>query len=317
MSNVVELICPTCKSILHSSDTELRCIICNKYYPIIDGIPSFTDRDRFYEGRFLHTRRLRKDAFSKLISRFRIVFPDIGYYRQRFLKKCFDNKRGIVLDLGCGGGNELLTTIGPVVGIDLSLLSLQGARNIYNQVVHANATELPFNDETFDYIISLDLLGHIPIQYKNAFISEVYRVLKRGGETVHYIETDSRHPLFQFAKKTPELFQKYFIESVGGHYGLEYPSDVIARFRNSGFKSIYEQGAWGFFWPLEAYVNFFDNEYRKQSEIIDMMVMISKAFRNNRALKIVADCAMGICSKLISPFMNLDYRQGILCCYRK
>jgi len=317
VENVVELVCPTCKSILYCSDIELYCSVCNRHCPIIDGIPSFTDVDRFYEGRFVHTRRIRRDLFSKLISRVKEVFFDISYYRPRFLKKCFDNKHGIVLDLGCGGGNEFLTTIGSVVGIDLSLSSLQGARNIYNQVIHANATELPFDDETFDYIVSLDLLGHIPTQYKGAIISELYRVLKIGGETVHYIETDSCHPLFRFAKKTPELFQKYFIENVGGHYGLEYPSEVTVRFRNSGFKPIYEQTAWSFFWPLEAYINFFDNEYRKQLEVIDTVVTISKIFRANKALKVIANCAMGICSEFISPFMKLDYKQGVLCCYSK
>lgn len=311
------MVCPTCKSILFRSDKNLYCADCNSYYPIIGGIPSFTDTNRFYEGKFLHTHQLRKDLFSKIISRLKEIFFDISYYRPRFLKKCFANKHGIVLDLGCGGGNEFLTTIGPVVGVDLSLSSLQSARNIYAQVAHANVLELPFGDETFDYIISLDLLGHIPSKFKNSFILELYRVLKKGGETAHYIETDSYHPLFQFAKKTPELFQKYFIEDIGGHYGLEYPSEVTVRFRDLGFKKIYEQTAWGFFWPIDAYINFFDNEYRKQSKIIDKIVMISKMFRTNKVLKVLADCIMGICSKPVSYFMEFDYKQGVLCCYRK
>lgn len=53
---------------------------------------------------------------------------------------------------------------------------------------------------------------------------------------IHIIETDANNWHFRFAHRYPDLFQKYFVESIGGHFRLELPSKAIARIENNGFK---------------------------------------------------------------------------------
>jgi len=59
------------------------------------------------------------------------------------------------------------------------------------QFVRGNAESLPFLDESFDLIISFDVLEHIGDDKKA--IKEMYRVLKRGGRV--FLETPNRERL--------------------------------------------------------------------------------------------------------------------------
>src|SRR5207302_11474960 len=111
--------------------------------------------------------------------------------------------RGAVLDLGCGGGWRLFTRVGPVAGVDLSQASLERALTLYQAAARANLTALPFPDAGFDVVVSSDVLGHIALGEKDAVLAEIYRVLRPGGLTLHYIEAESRDPLMAFARRDP------------------------------------------------------------------------------------------------------------------
>lgn len=50
-------------------------------------------------------------------------------------------------------------------------------------------------------------------------ISEIYRVTKKNGVSMHSIECDSNSLFYKWAKKFPDLFKKYFVEMYG-HFGL-------------------------------------------------------------------------------------------------
>jgi ubiquinone/menaquinone biosynthesis C-methylase UbiE len=98
---------------------------------------------------------------------------------------------GAVLDLGCGTG-DLLCTLGIVlgeeaccVGVDLSreMLAVAQAKiadcpRAY--VIQTDVTQpLPFADETFDLVASLNLLQEVSAP--SLVFEEVYRTLKPGG----------------------------------------------------------------------------------------------------------------------------------------
>ena len=73
-------------------------------------------------------------------------------------------------------------------------------------------------------------------KYKDAIIKEIWRVLKPNGRTLHIVETDSDNIWFKLAHKCPELFQKYFVEKIGGHVGLEMPEACLSRWQRNGFE---------------------------------------------------------------------------------
>ena len=98
---------------------------------------------------------------------------------------------GAVLDLGCGAGN-LLCTLGILlgeeascVGIDLSheMLAVAQAKIAdcpHTYVIQTDVTQpLPFADETFDLVASLNLLQEVSAP--TLVLEEVYRILKPGG----------------------------------------------------------------------------------------------------------------------------------------
>jgi len=103
-------------------------------------------------------------------------------------------KREILLDIGCGYGNvtNVLTFKGElVIGIDLQTIFFRPYISKKLDFCRSEALHTPFRDETFDCIVSLDVLEHINNDV--AFVQEAYRVLKREG--VLLIETPNRERL--------------------------------------------------------------------------------------------------------------------------
>lgn len=93
---------------------------------------------------------------------------------------------GSALDLGCGPGN-LLPVIArranETVGLDVSRRSLRNAaqavRGLPVTLVQASALELPFADESFDWVLATGSLHHTPDA--RAGFREACRVLHSGG----------------------------------------------------------------------------------------------------------------------------------------
>ncbi len=87
-----------------------------------------------------------------------------------------------VLEVGCGTG-LILKEISPVarqaVGIDISPGMLDQARERGLEVHEASATDLPFEDGSFDAVYSFKVLAHVE-EIERA-MCEVARVLRPGG----------------------------------------------------------------------------------------------------------------------------------------
>lgn len=97
-----------------------------------------------------------------------------------------------ILDIGCGRGKQdiILTnhTSGNIVGIDIdpanisTCIELAKKHKMQDQLsfITGDACELPFDDNSFDVVLSLESAFHYPSREK--FIREVKRVLKPGGK---------------------------------------------------------------------------------------------------------------------------------------
>jgi SAM-dependent methyltransferase len=91
-----------------------------------------------------------------------------------------------ILDAGCGAGKllEELTGIyrGRAVGMDFSSLSLKLCKErSIKKLVNSSVLELPFKSESFDAVISLDVLYHKGVTDDVAALKEFKRVLKDDG----------------------------------------------------------------------------------------------------------------------------------------
>ncbi|MEP6742265.1 MAG: methyltransferase domain-containing protein [bacterium] len=183
------------------------------------------DVAEFYRTKFVSDEVLDARYFRAL-DRF-----DIRFARTMWI---YDNVRtgSTVLDLGCGAGMlALLKRKGvTLTGVDLSSeCALAAQRNGYDETFTAKLSSLPFSAASFDYVVSLDVLGHVADEEKDAVIAEVKRVLRVDGVTLHGIECTDRSAQKGYDEMSAEELRR-FIE-VDGHVGLEEEQEHAARFR--------------------------------------------------------------------------------------
>ena len=118
------------------------------------------------------------------------VYDDVrkeeGEIIKVFLDEINPSDKTSILDIGCGTGNytdliERLTRA-KVHGIDKSEGMIEKARNKNNKVILkvASVDDIPFEDNTFDFVYMIDVIHHIPKMCK--LFSEIHRILKIDGK---------------------------------------------------------------------------------------------------------------------------------------
>ena len=182
------------------------------------------DVAEFYHTKFVSDEVLDARYFKPL-DRF-----DVRFARTMWV---YDNVRAgsYVLDLGCGAGMlALLKRKGILLaGFDLSPECALAARhNGYDEATTGTLTHLPFADASFDYVVSLDVLGHVGFEEKDAVLGEIKRVLRNDGVTMHGIECTDRNAQKSYEEMNANELRS-FIE-VDGHVGLEEEQEHAARF---------------------------------------------------------------------------------------
>ena len=89
-----------------------------------------------------------------------------------------------VLEIGCGIGlltQRLRPLLADVWGIDPSISSLGYAAAPGDHLIAADGLSTPFADESFDLVIAVCVLHHVPVDRRAAFLAEAARITRRGG----------------------------------------------------------------------------------------------------------------------------------------
>ncbi|NOZ63968.1 MAG: methyltransferase domain-containing protein [Caldiserica bacterium] len=195
------LISPCCKGKLKEEEGSLVCENCGNSFHIENDIPIF------HKEIADPWKRHQKEAYDQFMREFslnpslpQIVATDnwglkiAGNLKVIALRNLLDalvEKKGTVLDVGCGRG-EILNKICAHydlkgVGLDISIEAIKIAR-FYNPLVNqywvGDAESLPFRDNSFDLVISLDTLEHLSSPL--TALEEMVRVLKPGGKLLVY-----------------------------------------------------------------------------------------------------------------------------------
>lgn len=83
-----------------------------------------------------------------------------------------------VLDVGAGNARRLAALPGQSVALDIAHTPVVETQ----EAVRGDGRQLPFTDDAFDYVVSNQVLEHVP--QKEAFVGELSRVLDPSGELV-------------------------------------------------------------------------------------------------------------------------------------
>lgn len=141
-----------------------------------------------------------------------------------------------VLDVGCGKGFLLydFTQVLPgleVHGIDVSQYAIEHSKaEIKNQITLAHAEKLPFEDSSFDLVISINTLHNLYCNELNNALKEIERVGKKNKyicvESYRNEEEKANLLYWQLtceAFNTPEEWQWWFKStSYTGNYSFIY-----------------------------------------------------------------------------------------------
>ena len=167
-------------------------------------------------------------TYSEDCSRHKNKYPSelvVGWVLKNYGKvNLRDRSKLECLDIGCGYGNNLsfLTKEGfNAVGIDFSPSVVEQVKEVGLNAVQANATNLPFENNYFDFIIDRSSIQHNPNEDIERIYSQINRVLKPGGHFFSVFKRSGNNGFKTslFSEKELELLLTVF-----SHYSLDYYS---------------------------------------------------------------------------------------------
>jgi ubiquinone/menaquinone biosynthesis C-methylase UbiE len=218
LAKIPELICPQCHGQLEEKEREnLHCTVCDKVYPIKNGIPHLLD----HGAKALAEEIAVQDRVAIEYQQKRYNNPYSNRYHQWWTKEMLRglDLTGRILDNGCGVG--LLDGFVPkekLVGFDISSEMLACAADYVPKLVLGNSQVQPFADNSFDLVICRSLLHHL--QEPQKAVAEISRILMQGG---HVTLADTNTSLLSYL---PRIIAKH-----GEHFSEDHKNMSFSKIR--------------------------------------------------------------------------------------
>jgi SAM-dependent methyltransferase len=138
-----------------------------------------------------------------------------------------------VLEIGCGIGSvvfELGKQGYDITGIDISGEAIAYGLKKYGDIrLEVQAAEvLPYEDESFDVVLSFDLFEHIA--RIDTHVNEVWRVLRRGGYYLFQTPNKYSNIIYETLRTKSLQWRRY-------HPSLHSPRQLRRRLAGGGFET--------------------------------------------------------------------------------
>lgn len=143
----------------------------------------------------------------------------------RMLRESIETAQGSrIVDLGCGTGQALSWLSGARVGVDFSEALLKG-RHQGPDYVLADVEAVPFRDNSFDLVLCLDVIEHLP---SLRVIDEAHRILVKNG-ILHLSTTNEKYGFIL------EVLEKIRLKLPEGPHTWRRHNEVVEKMINAGF----------------------------------------------------------------------------------
>lgn len=144
---------------------------------------------------------LVKNAYNKIANEFKVTRVFTWKWTDKFIEKL--EKDSKLLDIGCGTGRNTNYLNVNITGIDISEEQIKQCKNNNNNIV-ADMCNMPFEDNSFDNIISIASFHHLSTENRRKeALSEMNRVLKKNGRVLLSVWSRLQ------PDKTRRKFEKY------------------------------------------------------------------------------------------------------------
>tara|TARA_B100001142_G_C14244407_1_gene620691 strand:+ start:345 stop:956 length:612 start_codon:yes stop_codon:yes gene_type:complete len=159
-----------------------------------------------------------QDRYQRIAWAYDILDFPWEYWRYQSIRPhLFNGLKGTILDAGIGTGQNVnfYSKTANVIGIDLSRNMLKRAAqrclkiNNSVQLLEMNIIQSGFKDNTFDGVVSTFLFCVLNIEQQRGALSEIYRILKPGGELRIMDYNYSSLPINYFAMKISAPWAKF------------------------------------------------------------------------------------------------------------
>jgi ubiquinone/menaquinone biosynthesis C-methylase UbiE/uncharacterized protein YbaR (Trm112 family) len=197
------LACPDCKGTIKNKEETITCIKCERTFEICEGniINMFPLQrkklpDDYFDPEYLKAKKSLIDIinYSHNVNGVSArIHNSCHNWQQNYLSQIWKPDQWIV-DLGCGIGGHWgfmpKNIIPHLVGIDNNLRLLQAAHKSFPnaKLVLGDMIRLPFKHESFQHILSINVLEHI--YFLRDAVLEMFRVLKTNGRLQVSIPTE-------------------------------------------------------------------------------------------------------------------------------
>ncbi len=255
------LACPICKANpLVIEEDCLICPVCARHFPKEEGIwymlPDYLSNDTLLLKKDVNKEYIKNlakmiDSSGESIGedydkRTRVPGTPVEFIERVTAFELLNLKGGeYVLDVGAGTLRNSLYALekgaGIVCGIDLTPGMLKrgkgkAAERGYDSklsAIVADARFIPFRDEAFHSIISLEMVQHIPMGADMVF-KEIFRVLKPGGGAVVNVWSIVTH-LTNRHKRNTGYFNNSDYSPDNVFYKFYFPREFVRLFAGIGF----------------------------------------------------------------------------------
>lgn len=173
-----------------------------------------------------------------------VDWPFERFRYRKIRKRIWEGLSGKILDAGVGTGCNIpfYPPNAHVVGIDLSQGMLDKAKNKASalkkraELKKASVYELPFPDESFDFIVATFLC--CVVDQPAIAAQELKRVCKKEGQVFFLEYVLSKRPIRRLIQKIVTPYTRFM-------FGVDFTQDTLATLKETRFKILREEDITG------------------------------------------------------------------------